>query len=72
MRKAIKAMLGFPRCSTIPGKFCFSNQKEATISIATLKTLDVTRDGNIKVRYETKFDGNRTSCAMADLSVTSM
>ena len=72
MKKALKALVGFPSCSSTPGKFCFGNQLVAKIPIAALKTLDVTQDGNIRVRFVTKFDGNRTSCTIADLSVTSM
>lgn len=70
IKKALKALVGFPRCSSPPGKFCFGNEKVGKISIAALKMLDVTQDGNLRIRSVTKFDGNRTSCTIADLSVT--
>lgn len=70
---ALHTLIGFPyleKCSSVPGKFCIENKKIVKIPISTQRILDMSEFGNMKVRVETKYDGNRTSCIIADLIIT--
>lgn len=73
LTRSILSIGGFSlsqKCPVKAGKLCFKNEKVASISLVnTSKFMELVQFENITARLVTKFDGNRTSCVIAELSV---
>lgn len=71
--KVFYGLVGFPyweKCSSKGGKFCFDNKSMGKAPVFMTKVLENSQyDGNLKTIFDAKFDGNRTSCVMAELSI---
>lgn len=75
IRNTLYSIVGFPyteKCSNKSGKFCIKNYNTGKSPITVLKIISNALHGNIVIRFDTKFNGNRSSCVIAELAYKSL